>query len=169
MKILVLDTAKTTGWSTLTDGVITGSGIARFEEGVTGTGELQRHPQILQNCLAWLNAVVRHGRPDFIVAEIPHLRGASSFLTVAIYGVVQLVSRIHGIGFYGVHTAAWQSKIVPAPKGVKAKKGDTKKRSIAHVLELGFTPATDDEADAICIAEYVRDHLELSAAPAVTP
>lgn len=55
----------------------------------------------------------------------------------------------HLIGFYGVHTATWQSRVIPAVNGVKAQKGDTKKRSMAHALELGFAPATHDVADAI--------------------
>jgi hypothetical protein len=37
-----------------------------------------------------------------------------SFLTVPPYGIVQLLCARHLIGFYGVHTATWQNRIIPA-------------------------------------------------------
>lgn len=111
MRILVLDTAKKTGWAMIVGDKIVAYGLMRFERGVTGEGELQRHPQILSKCCDGIIALVDAYRPDFIVIEKPNLRGGSSFLTVGLFAVVQLITATHGIGFYSVHASTWQSKI----------------------------------------------------------
>jgi hypothetical protein len=164
MKVLILDTATKTGYAITDDGVLIDHGLLRLDAEVpkNARGEFQRQPAILHAAHQSFRALVDWHGPEFIVAEIPHLRGASSFLTVAIYGIAELTAAENEIGFYGVHTSEWQSRIVPAPKGVKPQKGDTKKRSIAHVRDLGLDPETDDVADAICIAQYVHDELHLS-------
>ncbi|GLQ53587.1 hypothetical protein [Devosia nitrariae] len=162
--LLILDTATKTGYAVTRDGILVEHGLLRLDANVPkgAKGDFQRQPPILLEAYARVADLVDRFRPDFIVAEIPHLRGASSFLTVAIYGVVELVAAENEVGFYGVHTASWQSRIIPAPKGVKPRKGDTKDRSIAHVRDLGLDPETDDVADAICIAEYAHTELRLS-------
>lgn len=138
---------------------MTDCGLLRLEEGVTGTGTFQRHPSILLNAqTAFHHLCVMHD-VDFIVAEIPHLRGASSFLTVAIYAAAQTRAAVQRIGFYGVRTSEWQSRIIPGPN---KPKGATKQRSVAHAKAAGFAPETDDVADALCIAEYVTRFLQLS-------
>lgn len=162
--LLILDTATKTGYAVTCDGVLIEHGLLLLDANVpkSAKGDFQRQPAILLEAYDRIGDLVECHRPDFIVAEIPHLRGASSFLTVAIYGVVELVSAEASVGFYGVHTASWQSRVIPAPKGVKAKKGDTKLRSIAHVEALGLDVETDDVADAICIAEYAHTELRLA-------
>lgn len=160
--ILVLDTATKTGWCITSGGVVIAHGLLRLDDGIKAKGDFNRQPLILKAAHHGFMDLIALYDPEFIVAEIPHLRGASSFLTVAIYGVAELVASQAEVGFYGVHTASWQSRIVPAPKGAKKVKGDTKVRSVQHVKDRGFNPETDDVADALCIAEYVHDHLDIT-------
>jgi len=159
-RVLVLDTATKTGWASLVDGVIVAHGLLRLDAGIKVKETVQRHPLILSKAFDDIDYLIADQAPDFIVIEHPHLRGASSFLTVAIYAVVQLLCARRELGFYPVHTAEWQSRIIPGPN---RPKGITKLRSIAHVKAQGFDPETDDVADALCIAEYVATYLEFSA------
>lgn len=161
---LILDTATKTGYAVTIDGVLVEHGLLCLDDNVpkSAKGDFQRQPAILLEAYDRFGDLIERHRPDFVVAEIPHLRGASSFLTVAIYGVVELVCAEASVGFYGVHTASWQSRVIPAPKGVKPKKGDTKRRSEAHARDLGLDVETDDVADAICIAEYAHAELRLA-------
>ncbi|HEY8575200.1 MAG TPA: hypothetical protein VIL88_02550 [Devosia sp.] len=163
MRVVVLDTATKTGWAVLELGVVLPFGLLRLDTDLTKAdrGDFQRQPKVLVSASIQFDALVAEWKSDFIVAESPHLRGASSFLTVAIYGIAEMTAANHGTGFYGVRTASWQSRIIPAPKGVAKAKGDTKLRSVQHVLDLGFDPETDDVADALCIAEYVCRELRL--------
>ncbi len=162
-RILTLDLATSTGCALLVDGKIVDYGGLDFEIGIPKDTPFNRHPRILDRAYRVLDDLLGKKRPDFVVVEIPHLRGASSFLTVALYGVAQLLCAQHQIGFYGVHTATWQSRIIPGKKSVD---GDTKARSKARARALGFAPANDDVADAICIALWAAENIRVTEAQA---
>lgn len=166
MRILTLDTATNTGWCLTEDGLVIAYGLIRLDAHVPpeADGVFQTDPFKLAEAERAFSELVARYKPDFVVIEQPHLRGNVSFFTVAIYGIVELVSARAMTGFYAVHTQSWQSKITPAPKGSKGskKKGDTKARSVAHVRGLGIEPETDDVADAICIAEYAWTYLQIT-------
>jgi len=163
-RILTLDLATHAGLALLVDGAIADYGALDFEIGIPKGTAFIRHPQILDRAHRVLGDVFDKKRPDFVVVEIPHLRGSSSFLTVALYGVAQLLCAQHQIGFYGVHTATWQSRIIP---GKKAVDGDTKVRSKARARSLGFGVGDDDNvADAICIALWAAENVRIREAQA---
>ena len=164
MKILTLDTATHTGWCLTEDGMVVAYGLIRLDAHIAAgaSGSYQTEPFKLAEADRAITELVARYKPEFIVIEQPHLRGSVSFFTVAIYGIVELISARAMTGFYPVHTQSWQSKITPAPKGAKREKGDAKKRSVAHVRSLGIEPETDDVADAICIAEHVWKYVQVS-------
>lgn len=157
MKLLTLDIATKTGFCLTEKGRVADYGLLRLDEGVDAKGEFNRRPAILLNAHREFGRLIQDTDPDWVIAEIPHLRGGSSFLTVALFGVAQMLTAQHQAGFYGVHTATWQSRIIPKQKGDDS---DTKDRSLAHVRSLRIEPESDDVADAICIAEYAHNELE---------
>jgi antitoxin (DNA-binding transcriptional repressor) of toxin-antitoxin stability system len=161
-RILTLDAATCTGWCVTEDGRVIASGIfqldAKLPKQKTGDKFIRR-PAIYAEAYVAYSTVADTYEVDWIVVEDPHLRGEASLLTVSLHAVAQLVAHRRQAGFYSVRTSEWQSRIIPKTKGADP---DTKKRSEAHVKAQGFDPATHDEADAICVAEYVHDHLELT-------
>ena len=133
MRVLTLDTATKTGWCGTVEGAVVKTGLLRLDRFVTKdmVGNFQKHPAIVLEAYRAFSDLAAEFGPDFVVAEIPHLQGGSSFLTVAIYGIAQLVAAEISAGFYGVHTQQWQSRIIPAPKLPplpRLKKGEKRPR-----------------------------------------
>jgi hypothetical protein len=161
-RILTLDAATCTGWCVTESGHVIASGIlqldAKLPKQRTGDKFIRR-PAIYAEAYVAYSTIADTHEVDWVVVEDPHLRGEASLLTVSLHAIAQLVAHRRQAGFYSVRTSEWQSRIIPKTKGSDT---DTKDRSLAHVRSAGFEPATHDEADAICVAEYVHKHLEIT-------
>lgn len=73
-----------------------------------------------------------------------------------IQGVVFAWCITHGAEFHCIMPSSWRKYIPGFPNGKGIKRDEQKKFSVSYVIDnFGFTPKSDDEADAILIGQGV--------------
>ena len=165
-KILSMDIASVSGWAC---GLVhevprSGSHDARAKDGDTG--------DLFLSFGTFAQDIVKAERPGLIAFEEPI---PPSFLgkntnprtTAILYGlpaILELVAKRYGIPIRQINISRIRKHFVPEMKLEKKLKGDAKKREISrHVIakcrELGWAPASGDEADALAVWSCARSYL----------
>lgn len=148
MKILALDLGKKTGFCVLRKTTVTSSGMVSFEE-----DDFSKRMALLGK---WLRLTCERELPDVVIYETPHHRGGAA--TRSLLGMVGVV---HAVGYdYSVvlkcHIATLGSYI-----GWGGKKGTKKEAAEEFCRSVGVEPEDDNHADAVCLACYAADTVEV--------
>ena len=146
MKILALDLGTHTGWA-YTDGTALESG--------TQTLDLRRGESPGMRFLRfrrWLDDMLRGLRPALVAYEAPHHRGGAA-TEVAVGFSTRVLEQCADLGIehVSVHTATLKKHATGSGRAGK----DDMIRAASE--RWGRTPATDDEADALCLLAYAVD------------
>ena len=155
MRILGLDCGLKTGWCIFEKGKVVESGVEDFKPRRGSSNGM-----LFLEYRRWLSMIMlpKPGQEtkkkafDLIVYEQSHMRGAApTELQVNMTGRVQEIAAGMKIDFVPVHTATLKKSATD--KG-KASKEDMKK---AASRILGRVCESDDEADAVLLAQYGWD------------
>jgi len=142
MKILALDMATKTGWAISGSPVVSGVQVFDVKRGESpGMRFLRFH--------AWLSEVVTlAGGVKVIVFEQAHHRGGAA--TQACVGMVT-----HALSFAAKHNIETMPVHSKTLKKWATGKGNAKKEDMVKAAcTFGYSPADDNEADALLLLEY---------------
>lgn len=139
MVTLCLDLATKTGW-VLKRGAPLESGVQDFAK---KRGESEG--MIYIRFRAWLEQFVDMVKPDLVLYEMPHARGAGTVVLMGLETRVHEVAATRGFDYQKVHSASIKKA---ATGSGKASKEQVK---AAIKARLGREPVDDNEADAVGI------------------
>jgi Holliday junction resolvasome RuvABC endonuclease subunit len=150
MVILALDLAKSTGWAIGGDEII--SGTAKFTE--TDIGELAI------SFMIWLESMLDSHLPELVAYEAPVVKHPhAAKILIGLSWLVILACRERKIPCIPVGNTAVKRHFLGRVYGKKVRPYP----GIIEARRRGFDPTTTDEADAIAILLYVRDHHTLKS------
>ena len=151
-KILALDQAsKTTGWAIATRKGVKKSGLIKVDPDLPYLERLRLMREQIQE-LIWKT------NPSYVVFEdIQYQRNASAFQILGmLQGIIIAELFDNNLDFFIVPSVTWKSYC-----GIKGKNRMVQKEnSIKYVLEKYGREVTDDEADAIGIADWALANVE---------
>lgn len=151
-KVLALDQAsKTTGWAIATRKGVTKSGLLKVDENLPYLERLRLMREQIQQ-LIWKT------KPSYVVFEdIQYQRNASAFQILGmLQGIIIAELFDNNLDFFIVPSATWKSYCKIRGK----KREDQKANSIKYVFDKYGREVTDDEADAIGIADWALANIE---------
>lgn len=162
MKVLTIDMATKLGWCVVS-GEVWLSGSVDLGAGKPASPLSAQHNYICGRALAFLTDLAAAHRPDAIVIELPNARGAGIRLLFGLIGVAHAVAASIGAQSTTAEVSKWRS-VVLGHGGRSTEEAD--RRILAFARGRVPTVASDDEADAIGIAEWALQRL---LSPARTP
>lgn len=173
-RVLTLDLALLTGWA-----------FRDLREGSTRSSTVQfRRRSAAENALfydqlaSWAASKLAALRPQLVVREQPHLRGANTFHLVGAAAVLDMEVHRAGISLpthvvhsssvrsavFGRHRKVYENRakmaLYRAGKSEKHIKTNWMKRAVVECMrDRGFTVRDDNEADALMMLEYVTSKI----------
>lgn len=163
--VLFLDLATTLGWAEGEPGGRAVSGALRLAKPGATPG------MIGKGLMDFLPPRLAAFRPARVVYEMPFIAGiANANTTMVTWGLafeVEMICEVYGVQCAKANLSTIRKSVlghVPRGKGV-----DVKGIVIAHVRSLGYDPADDNEADAICGWIYACSVLDPKASVNSTP
>lgn len=151
MKILGVDPSKSTGWAVVKGGLVEDYGVKTFKKKRNQTNGV-----IFLEFRKWLEDLMKTHRPDFVIVEMPHLRGAAATeILVGMYTRVLEACHVYDVEGTSVQTSTL--KLATAGHG-KAGKQDMIE---AVMRRTGKNIKIDDEADALAACYYAVDNYEI--------
>lgn len=122
---------------------------------------------------SWSKALAGIGVTD-LYYELPYMgKNVASFQRlVEVQSLVEATAKAAGIRFHGVNPSQWQAACVSVGRGSRGSgtREVIKARAMLYAHDvLGFAPATQDLADAVCLYQYAARVLwpQLKAGAAV--
>lgn len=165
MQVLFLDIATRTGWALAEPAARTGrlSGSKTFA--VTAETTTQRHARLCVRFCDWLSDILQETGARRLVIEraggSPHMGEAGRVLlglNLAALGIAE----VRGLSSEEVTSSAWKKLV--CGHGMA-----TKPQVMQAVRQLGYSPASQDEADALGLRHYWLRQQEIAAATAALP
>jgi Holliday junction resolvasome RuvABC endonuclease subunit len=143
--IFALDLGATTGWAVLVDGEYRAGGSKKFDG-----SRLDR----LRRFQAWLNTFVEGWEPDAVVYERPFCRGLGA--TRSLWGMAGVTEAVASSSAAVLDVNLQTIKKWAGAKGRMSKDVTTEK-----CRSLGVEPRDDNHADAVCLAFYAAETMEI--------
>ena len=110
----------------------------------------------------WLSGRLGEVAPDRVVMEAPILPKTTALATTrklhGLAGLTELIARDHGAAAMEVNNAQVRKHFIGRGRG---KRDELKQATIAACRDRGWTPETDDEADALAVLDYAAHCLRL--------
>jgi len=147
MIILALDIASKTGWAVIDEnGKIIRSGTEVFKDKERGAK--------LSSFMSWLSLVCSTYSPSCIIAEKPFFRGSGTRLLMPMVGIAELMASRSKAAFLEVSN-------VTIKKHLTGNARAEKEEMIKAIQDKGYSPTDDNEADAIALALYAFEKIEI--------
>lgn len=152
-RVLALDLGAKTGWVVRQGDAVVDSGTVEFRGG--RAGDERRHER-LAGLFRWLTQTLLDARLDgtpfdVVAYERPFARGLDA--TRSLWGMAGLVEAVATVG--GASVLDVNVSTLKRHAGVKAKD-----KPMRWAKDQGYLPATDHEADALLLADYVVANAE---------
>ena len=143
--ILALDLGATTGWAIIRDGQYSDGGSKEF---------LGSRSDRLREFSWWLTDTTAPMQFDTVVFELPFCRGRAA--TRALWGMAGVVEAVASVSAAVLDVNLQTIKKWAGAKGRMSKDVTTEK-----CWSLGVVPEDDNHADAVCLAFYAAETMEI--------
>lgn len=138
--ILALDCATRTGWAR-----------SDKQSGVWDLSSFTDYAERARMLCAHVQRQIVENRPNLIALEKPlGVSGRATYLLNGLVMAAEMTAQSNGVPRLMVAVGTWRKAILGSGR---ASKADAMRWAIAH----GYLPASDDEAEAVCILEWAKN------------